>query len=180
MYSEQNALCLYSNNHLQASHAQQLLEVPEYKTILAPYFISFSKELSDWCKDSYQSNPSHPSNLTHKSCSGNYVRSKSESIIDSLLYINKLPFRYECALKLGDVLIYPDFTIRHPVTGEFYYWEHFGLMDNPTYIQNACSKIQLYSVNGIVPSVNLITTFETKDYPLSHDKVQRIIEEYFL
>lgn len=95
------------------------------------------------------------------------------------LFSNKIPFRYECALILGTTAIYPDFTIRHPKTGETYYWEHFGLMDEPSYCKNSCSKLQLYTTHGIIPSIHLITTYETHDNPLDMKTVERIIAEYF-
>ena len=122
----------------------------------------------------------HPEHLIHKSSSGNLVRSKSESIIDMLLYINKIPFRYECALSLGNITLYPDFTIRHPQTKEFYYWEHFGMMDNTIYTQNTFTKLQLYISHGIFPGTNLITTFETSNNPLDIQTVERIIKQNFL
>ena len=74
----------------------------------------------------------------------------------------------------------PDFTIRHPKTGEFYYWEHFGLMDDPAYSKNAYSKLQFYASCNIIPSIQLITTFETKDIPLSSEMIESLIEYYFL
>ena len=116
----------------------------------------------------------------HKGSSGNYVRSKSESMIDMVLYIHKIPFRYECALTLGETTLFPDFTIRHPQTGEVFYWEHFGLMDNAEYSKNACSKLQLYTNHGIIPSIQLITTYETKEHPLTADVIEKIVEDYFL
>ena len=97
-----------------------------------------------------------------------------------VLYRNKIPFRYECLLELGDISIFPDFTIRHPVTGQVYYWEHLGMMDNPTYNKNACSKLQLYMSNGIIPTIQLITTYETKDSPLTIEMVENIVKQYFL
>lgn len=96
------------------------------------------------------------------------------------LYVNKIPFRYECALQLGDTIIYPDFTIKHPVTEKLYYWEHFGMMDNPKYAKNAGEKIQLYISRGMIPSINLITTYETLDNPLSYHEVEKIVSDYFL
>ena len=65
------------------------------------------------------------------------LRSKSEAIIDMILYKNGIPFRYEEKIVLGDVILYPDFVIRHPKTGDFYYWEHFGMMDDEDYINKA-------------------------------------------
>ncbi len=108
-----------------------------------------------------------------------YFKPMSEALIDMLLYTNKVPFRYECALQLGETIIYPDFTIRHPVSGEVYYWEHFGKMDNPDYCKNVSSKLQLYTSHGIIPSIQLITTYETKRNPLSAETIEKIIREYF-
>ena len=53
----------------------------------------------------------YPENKIHVAPSGNMVRSKSEVLIDMQLYTNHIPFRYECELQLGDVTIYPDFTV---------------------------------------------------------------------
>lgn len=63
----------------------------------------------------------YPENKIHVAPSGNMVRSKSEVLIDMQLYTNHIPFRYECELQLGDVTIYPDFTVRNPRTGKLYY-----------------------------------------------------------
>ena len=57
--------------------------------------------------------------------------------------------------------------------------EHFGMMDNPDYCNHACDKIKLYCRHGIIPSVNLILTYETKQCPLNADKVEMILQEYF-
>lgn len=97
-----------------------------------------------------------------------------------LLHTSKIPFRYECALPLGDVIVYPDFTIRHPRTGQLFYWEHFGMMDNPAYIKNAFSKLQLYTEHGIVPSIQLLTTYETKEHPLDFAAAENLVKLYFL
>ncbi len=96
------------------------------------------------------------------------------------LHLNKIPFRYECALHLGETTLFPDFTIRHPATKEIYYWEHFGLMDSSAYAQNAYSKLQLYTSHNLIPSIQLITTFETKEHPLHSKVIENIIEQYFL
>lgn len=94
------------------------------------------------------------------------------------LHVKGIPFRYECALPLGDTIVYPDFTIRHPVTGEIYYWEHFGKMDNPKYAQNCMYKLQNYTSHGILPGINLITTYETQKKPLTSETIERVISEY--
>jgi len=178
--NEYLATQLYLQNHSPISKAEQLLTSPEYQNLLSSYFVPQSHELTNWMNSPYDRNPLYPEQCIHKSISGNLLRSKSESMIDMFLHIHKIPFRYECALHLEEITIYPDFTIRHPVTKEIYYWEHFGLMDSPTYSQNAYSKLQLYTSHDIIPSIQLITTFETKNHPLTSNIIENIIKQYFL
>lgn len=180
LHQEQQAIEQYLKKHSTTSQVETLLNRPAYQTLLTPYFVPHSPDLLEWMNTPYEHNPKHPEHLIHQSNSGHLLRSKSEAIIDMLLYMHKIPFRYECALHLGDYTLFPDFTIRHPQTGDFYYWEHFGLMDNSGYAQNTYSKLQLYTAHGIVPSIQLITTFETKEHPINIDTISKIIEHYFL
>lgn len=178
---EKRAIDFYLNHHkLSDSKSAELLTNPEYSDLLSSFFTPLSEELTQWMNAPYTTNQIFPEQLIHKSISGHLLRSKSESIIDTFLYLNKVPFRYECALCLKESTIFPDFTIRHPKTGQTYYWEHFGLMDNPNYYKNAYSKLQFYTSCGIVPSIQLITTFETKNHPLSSEIVEKIVTHYFL
>lgn len=179
---EKMAIDLYLKHHIPAKPKSEELitESPEYKRLLAPFFQPLSEELDAWMHESYIKSQNHPEHLIHKTASGNLVRSKSEAMIDMVLYTNHIPFRYECALVLGDVTVFPDFTTRHPKNGKTYYWEHFGLMDNPEYSAKAFSKLQLYNSYEITPSIQLITTYETKEHPLSLTEIERIAAQYFL
>lgn len=173
-------LCL-KVQQTKSRQAESLLgEESVYREFLSPLFQPKSKELQEWMNEPYEKNQKHPENLIHKTSLGICVRSKSEALIATYLHINKIPFRYECKLILGNQVYYPDFMIRHPKTGEYFYWEHFGKMDEPQYCRKTASKIQTYSLNGIIPTIHLITTYETKDNPLTTDVIQKIIEHYFL
>ena len=167
-----------SNNSYNADY--KLLFKPGYRNLLLPYFTPKSEVIENWINEPYEQNPNHPEQINIKTTSGRMVRSKSEAFIDMLLYTNKIPFRYECALTLGDTTYYPDYTVMHPKTGEIFYWEHFGMMDDPVYAGKAFSKLHTYSKYGIIQTINLITTCETSDNPLDLDTVQKIIEQYFL
>lgn len=156
--------------------AELLKEDSVLRKYLSPYF---EEDNEIWMKEKFESNMSHPEHLIHKTVAGINVRSKSESLIVSALYLQHIPFRYECALRLGEVIMFPDFTIKHPFTNKIYYWEHFGMMDNPDYVRMACKKIQIYSENGIIPSVNLIMTYETQSNPLDYDMLDNLIQFYF-
>ena len=179
---EKRAIDLYLKHHETETPASEKLlqNHPEYQTLLFPYFKPFSQTISEWLNAPYEKNMQYPEKLIHKSISGNVVRSKSEALIDTLLYTNKIPFRYECALYLDETLLFPDFTIIHPHTEQIYYWEHFGMMDKPSYIQKTFRKLQTYANYGIIPSIQLITTYETKNVPLTANTIEKIIQDIFI
>lgn len=136
--------------------------------------------LDSWCTEKYNKNLLYPENLKYKSLSGNCVRSKSEVFIDQALYLNNVSYRYECELKLGDYVFYPDFTILHPITKNLFYWEHFGMMDNAKYAQNVFNKQNIYCMNGIIPGIQLICTYETADSPFDMSKAEAVVNQYFI
>ena len=156
-----------------------LLTSPGYSELLKPYFYPLSAQLNEWMHAPFESNPIYPESLIHPVPNGLMVRSKSEALIAMHLHSLGIPFRYESPLLLGDNIYYPDFTLRHPETGEFYYWEHFGMMDDPKYCQHTATKLTQYANNGIIPNIQLITTYETRQLPLSSDIVTDTIERYF-
>ena len=150
-----------------------------YQELLQPFYQLATLEADTWSNVSYSKNQNYPEQLKYKSCKNEYVRSKSEALIAMNLYIEKIAYRYECELKLGNVILYPDFTILHPMTGEEIYWEHFGMMDTQEYRKNAADKINLYVRNGIYPGERLITTYETQEQPLDTTIVQKLIAYHF-
>lgn len=161
--------------------AEAMLYHEEWSRLLADHFVADNAELQNWVNAEYEHCRKYSENLIYKGTQGKMLRSKSEVIIDMLLYKYHIPFRYEAKLELDNgIEIYPDFTIRHPQNGRIIYWEHFGLMDDEVYRNRACSKISLYCENNIIPTVNLITTYETKNYPLDICHVENVIKEYFL
>lgn len=170
-----------TSNSKTLSAADLLKETSPYYELLQGYFSKDKLPISaqKWCSESYETNHSHPENLIHTTLAGHRVRSKSEVIIANLLYTNRIPYRYEAALQLNECTVYPDFTILHPVSNKLFYWEHFGMMDKNPYCDTACNKLKTYCYNGIFPSMQLITTYETSKYPISSDQVQQIITQHF-
>ena len=158
------------------SEIQKLLETskdftPNYST---------DEYLQQWMKESYESNPQYPEKCIYKTLAGDYVRSKSEVIIANALYHYSVPYRYECAFCSDGLTLYPDFTVCHPQTKQIFYWEHFGLMDNPYYINKTFEKLKIYAGCQVLPGINLITTYETGSCPLDCDKVEHLIKQYFI
>ena len=156
-----------------------ILSNPSLLRLISPFFRPLSEDINLWACEKYNTNPNYTETLIHQTISGHQVRSKSEAMIASLLFSNKIPFRYECELVLKEATLYPDFTIKHPNSGKIYYWEHFGMMDHPEYVDNTCKKLKLFCSNNIFPGNQLITTYETAHSPLSTTLIQNIINHYF-
>lgn len=172
---------IINDYHKLKSKSSALLEESSpYKELVVSYFCAFPDVLSQWAISEYETNTGHLEHCIHGTFAGHKVRSKSEVIIANALFINKVPYRYECGLYLGDTLFFPDFTIRHPKTQETFYWEHFGMMNNHSYCEHAFNKLKIYSIHDIVPSINLITTYETQTHPIDSEYIQQLIHDFFL
>ncbi len=122
-----------------------------------------------------------PSDPVFTTKNGERVRSKSEIIIANMLYDYGIPYLYEYPLKDGNrIWARPDFTVVNPRTRKQYYWEHFGRMDDPNYVQKNLPKISAYYSHGIFPGENMILTFESSLRPLQTDEMELIIKKYLV
>ncbi|MCQ2082719.1 MAG: hypothetical protein MJZ11_13815 [Lachnospiraceae bacterium] len=157
--------------------SETLLAHEEYSKLLNDFFRNNDEVIQKWTNEEYEKCNKNPENLTIKGTEGKLLRSKSEALIDLMLYTNKIPFRYESKLVLNGITLFPDFTIFNPKTKTLILWEHFGMMDDPLYVDKTYEKLKLYSKNGYIPDVNLIVTFETADNPLSTETVREKIEK---
>ena len=175
-----NLSTLLSKHDKNANNSLRLLNSPEYNQFLTPFQVSPSVKNNSWATEPYDINTSHPEQLEHPCKSGHVVRSKSEYMIDTALYETGLIFRYECRLILGEVILYPDFMIMHPVTKEIYIWEHFGLINRQSYANQAFDKLKIYASNNYYPDINLITTYETPNHPLTYTEIEQTIQKFFL
>lgn len=116
--------------------------------------------------------------LVHKTVRGELVRSKSEVIIANALHYHNLDYVYEPELILEDKVKRPDFKIVDDDTGEEWYWEHCGMMDDPKYKKHWEEKKAFYKKNGIEEGKNLIVTYD-ENGSLNSQKVEKIIQELF-
>lgn len=182
MFHEKEAISAYLAKYPHQMDSTLKLFQPSslYLELLTNYFHPQTNNLFQWAKDAYETNLLYREQCIYNAHSGNKLRSKSEALIDTELYINKIPFRYECALHLGQKTFFPDFTIRHPKTGAWFYWEHFGMMDDAGYAKNTYEKLEIYNDYNIIPGINLLTTYETRKNPLDIEYVRVLIQHYFL
>ena len=64
-------------------------------------------------------------------------------------------------------------------TRKVYYWEHFGRMDDPKYIEDSfIPKISDYYNFEFLPGEKLLMTFESKHFPLDTTQVKRLIDTF--
>ena len=108
------------------------------------------------------------------------VRSKSEKIIADCMNQFKIPYRYEKPLKLGNMTIYPDFTILDRRTRSEMYWEHMGMMDNAEYAQSAVRKMNSYEKCGMYSGEQVLFSFETAQNPLDTRLIEDMVKHYFV
>ena len=112
---------------------------------------------------------------------GEIVRSKSEKILADKLYMLNVPYVYEVPLMLrGLGYVIPDFITLNKRTRKSFYLEHFGLMDQPQYMDKAIKKIELYEKNNIFPGDGLLITYETENHTLNIQTAEILIRKFLL
>lgn len=112
---------------------------------------------------------------------GERVRSKSEKMIADKLKQLGIPYRYEAPLRLGrNCVLHPDFTLLHVKERKEIYYEHFGMMDNPEYVENALKRIEIYEKNGIYPGDKFLFSWETSTIPVNMKIVEGMLRKILL
>lgn len=183
---------------------------PARRSLITPAILTNEQYAARWQDISWTGRPFAPDAPYICTAHGERVRSKSEVIIADTLFRHKIPYRYEFPLTLrrsseapfhsdfyklnhhtsdsgchttsigSSITLYPDFLCLNTRTRSEFYWEHFGLMDDPDYSKNAAGKLRLYTENGILAGHNLIITMETQTEPPSIKALEKLIEEFLL
>lgn len=197
--------------YVQKSYDEKILKAVSKEIVNLEVFLSKSKEPVNQIQQIYSSNPEQvkqyinpidcsnedfieqwvnipyerkrmmnevPQYCTEK---GELVRSKSELNIANALYRNRIPYKYECPLKLKDgSVIYPDFTVLDALRRKVLYWEHRGMMDDREYAKHAVMRIRDYEKNNIRLGSNLIITEETSTCALGTKEIEKVIKNYIV
>ncbi len=149
---------------------------PYRRELVSPLVISDAEYVKRWQRVEYQGKPFAEevgSIITER---GERVRSKSEKIIADKLYAMAIPYRYECPITLaGGIRVYPDFTMLKMPERKEVYLEHFGLLDEESYLESTLRKLNSYSENGIFLGDNLLVTYETSRHPLSTKMLEGVL-----
>ena len=166
---------------------------PARRALITPVTLTDNQYAASWQEVSWSGRPFAPDAPYICTAHGERVRSKSEVIIADTLFRHNIPYRYEFPIILkrinsddirrnfgSSITLYPDFLCLNTRTRQEFYWEHFGLMDDPDYSKNAAGKLRLYIENGILPGCNLIITMETQREPLSTRSLEKLIEGFLI
>lgn len=149
--------------------------------LIEPVIKSWEHLSEEWCRQDYEKlvvSDDIPTIYTNR---GERVRSKSEKIMADFFSHHNIPYKYEKPLRLaGAGKVYPDFTILSPRTGKEIYWEHFGKMDDPSYAQNAVSKIMRYAECGYHIGDRLLMTFETSRSGIDTPYFEGLVQHYLM
>ena len=149
------------------------------QTLITPVTLTDQQFAEIWKSEEYKGLDFRDDAPEYYTIQGERVRSKSEIIIADALYRHGVPYRYEYPLELkSGRTFHPDFLCLNLRTRQEFYWEHFGMMDDPDYTENAVSKVKLYNENGIFPGINLIITMETQSRQISTQQIERLINAY--
>jgi len=161
--------------------------------------MTYEEYLEKWKAVEYKGKAFAENSVVIKTNRGELVRSKSECLIANKLDSMGIPYRYEYPVSLkvnavksvetaegeslkfqkeSTVTVFPDFTVPGLDRREIII-EHFGLMDDPEYAENAVRKMNLYAMNGFFPGENLLVTYETCNCPLDIQIFENEILRFF-
>ena len=126
--------------------------------------------------------------LIHVTERGELVRSKSELVIADKLFARGVEYAYEQPLVLPNGRTrYPDFTIADHASGMTFYWEHLGLLADPSYRSRWEQKRAEYLEAGIKPHKDgggpygtLIETWDQPSGGLDAAAIASVIDEVIL
>ncbi len=156
-----------------------LSEMPKRLRSFSPELF-FPQAADAWQEQEYEQSDYKPEAKVHRSSRGLLLRSKSELSIAELFYVYEVPFHYEQVLHFGKHKLVPDFMLKNKRTGKLYYWEHCGLVNNPSYMEHHRWKLGVYEKAGIAPWDNLIVTYDGADGNLNLAIVESEIKNKLL
>ncbi len=152
---------------------------PERKSLISPIVLPDDEYISKWLKKPYRHSVISDNIPVYLTMRNERVRSKSEQIIADHLNMKEIPYKYECPLYFGNVVVHPDFTILRMSDREEIYYEHLGRLDDPKYAVDNVRKLSTYALNGLTLGDKLFTTMETSAQPLDVRILDSLIEKKF-
>ena len=182
LLSEQNTICKFLRNFHPEQVDMVYRSLSELRKPLAtPIRLLDEDYFRQWVSVEYEKMGFALDAPEHLTVRNERVRSKSEIMLADALTRDCIVFRYEYPILIeGLGCVRPDFLCLHPMTRQAIVWEHFGMMDDPSYAEQTINKIEKYCNAGYHLGYNLIATFETSKHPLHSRHIEQKIQRHFL
>jgi len=152
---------------------------PQRQKLVEPVRLTDGQYAERWQKKHPPRSEGKPRTVL-KTKKGDLVRSRAEVLIADHLFADRLTYQYETPLIFGSHVFYPDFCILNLRRRKTYYWEHFGMLDDPDYLVDNVFKLNVYAENGIIIGENLIITYETAINPFNTAQIDQMIRTFLL
>ena len=150
------------------------------KELVSPYITTDELYAKAWQNRAVKTSSYMPEKLVYETKRGEMVRSKSEAIIANIIYDLGIPYFYEKSITFKNgSMRFPDFTLLHVKKRKEIYLEHFGLLDDESYLYKNLQKLDEYRENGIYPGKNLLFTYETSETPLDIRGIKEMLKTVF-
>jgi hypothetical protein len=150
------------------------------KYLIQPYLTPDDEYKGNWLNKPYKRKGFKEGTPEYMTLKGDRVRSKSEQIIADRLFINNIPYKYECPIMIDGVVYHTDFRILRMSDRKELFYEHFGKMGDEQYANDNIRRINAYSSNGIILGDNFYATFESYENPLDVRVVDNLIKSQFI
>lgn len=157
--------------------------MPEKKqNLLTPLYKREEEYLKQWEEETYVGKSFSDNETEYFTDKGERVRSKSEVLIANLLYRYGIPYKYEYPLYINGIgYVYPDFSCLNVRERRKVILEHFGKMDDPSYVnRSVLPKLRAYENMGLILGKDYIFTMESSEKVLSSKYLEKIVEKYLL
>jgi len=120
----------------------------------------------------------HPVVITDQ---GKEVDSKAELVLSMQFDKKNVPFlqQWPIVLKNGRV-IYADFKVLNLRTRREFLWEHLGMLGSEEYCRHSLPRLNELIMNGFIPGVNLILTWESEACKLDLRVINTLINTYLM
>ena len=150
-----------------------------YQKYASPLIFGDDEYAQAWLAIPYEKKPFSKDAPEFYTMKGERVRSKSEVIIADRLYAKGIPYKYECPVLVGGVVLHPDFTILRLSDRKVLYHEHCGKMGDPGYVENMIDRANKYGRAQVFLGDRLFYTFESADKPMDISWLDDFIEKNY-
>lgn len=151
------------------------------KPLINPVTLLEEDYVKRWMSVEYNKKSIEENVPEYYTANGERVRSKSELMIADALSRRHIPYRYEFPIYIPGIgCVHPDFTCLNVRKRKECFWEHYGMMADSVYADNAVNKIEKYTLAGYHPGGSLIMSFESSSHPLSSRIIEHNIKMFLL